>query len=637
MQDTSSVPTGDRPLSAGTPAFHDFPLRDMKLHSIIRPSSQLTALSPMVECTVGTSRATMQPSPAHSWTSPAHSWASAASLDSIISLSNRSPEEEELDDLIYRLCHSLYKVARKKSMQIHRRHNGAAPPCAGENEDVEKGQFSNMRGHQDWCPLLHLFDPRSYYRAMGTASPHIGCLHCGESFRPQSGPDSVSQWLAEELNVTRLAGGNSNHVYRLAHTSFPEKAVLLRVYGDGGASEVIDRARDTKAMRVMSKAGMGPALLHSFHWGRVEEFIDASTTCTTEKLLGSPALLSDIYEGICQMHQLDYTPFLPEAMDADEARASRSMYGSVEDMEPVLREREGYYSTLTQVKALESVCRTSFERACLRLLRLMSPNVVKEHRRSVVDWFVGEVVLVQRELRSRNVPAVLSHNDLNPGNILLPREASDMNASGRTNGATARGANLVERRGYLFIDFEYTDVNYRCFDLGNTLCELDYDYTRGVEAGGRGFVKYLFMFPPAEKAEAWRDLGEEYPRMPELIVEAWRTTTCDGVMDIGTSALLAVRRYYATRDGVSVDDVHLSEAQVVEVLLGMLASHLHWALWSIVMACTQGEASTCDNGAEREFAVGGSGLDYMQYGDCRLHEYIALRSWLADRGFLAHA
>ncbi|KAF8307106.1 putative choline ethanolamine kinase [Trypanosoma cruzi] len=614
-----------------------YPLGDVPLRAVLRRSLEEPPGSPLTTCGAGVVQ-----------TSPTLSWVSAESLDSIISLANRTEEQLELDGLIYRLCHSLYCVAKSKSARMHRRPANDGYASVGDNAS----RFHNMRGHEDWCPLRHLFDPSSYYHSVGKSSnPHVGCRCLEESHGPLDGPAGVSQWLADELDVTRLSGGNSNHVYRLGHASYPGRAVLLRVYGDRGG-EAIDRARDIKAMRLMSSAEMSPAVLHSFHWGRVEEFMDGVYTCTTDMLLASPSLLGDIYEGLCRMHQLDATPFLPENVKGAKfvgRVVTPSM--SVDELAPLMEGAAGYYGSLVREKALESVCPTSFERASFRLLRLLSSHVVEPHRQSLVDWLAGEIMFLRGELLLRGVPVVFSHNDLNPGNILLSRRQvpaafrrsdsltslDDAESTAESTRHVVRrcgGKNLVERRGYLFIDFEYTDANYRCFDLGNTLCELDYDYTRGTEAGGRGFIKFLSVFPPAAKADAWRGLGEEYPRLPELIVDAWRRGDIDGEAgDVGTAALQAVRRYFATSSGAPVSEVSVSEAHLVELLLGMLASHLHWTLWAIVMGCVPDECADCAVDTEA-FALGGSGLDYVCYGECRLREYMALRHWLVSNAFI---
>ncbi|ESL11973.1 hypothetical protein TRSC58_00268 [Trypanosoma rangeli SC58] len=271
------------------------PLGGVPLRAVLRRSLQEPPGSSQISSGPGVVQTPLTPS-----------WVTAESLDSIISLANRTEEELELDSLIYRLCHSLYRVAETMSAKMHRRPVDACYASVGGDTK----RFHNMRSHEDWCPLRHLFDPLSYYRAMGKSSnPHVGCKCLEEVYDPSPGPAGASKWLVDELDVTRLSGGNSNHVYRLAHASYPCKAVLLRVYGDRGG-EVIDRARDIKAMQLMSKAGMSPVVLHSFHWGRVEEFMDGVRTCTTEMLLASPPLLADIYEGLCHMHQLDATPFL---------------------------------------------------------------------------------------------------------------------------------------------------------------------------------------------------------------------------------------------------------------------------------------------------------------------------------------
>jgi len=54
-------------------------------------------------------------------------------------------------------------------------------------------------------------------------------------------------------------------------------------------------------------------------------------------------------------------------------------------------------------------------------------------------------------------PLVLSHNDLNQGNVLVEKNGDKISAE--------------------FIDYEYGGMNYRGFDLGNYYCEHFLDYT----------------------------------------------------------------------------------------------------------------------------------------------------------------
>lgn len=77
----------------------------------------------------------------------------------------------------------------------------------------------------------------------------------------------------------------------------------------------------------------------------------------------------------------------------------------------------------------------------------------------------------------------------------------------------------------------------------------------------------------------------------------------------------------------------LTRDQLTEVFLGMLASHLTWALWSFVLGCNP-DSCTNNTDTDDNFAKGSSGLDYIQYGNCRLREYFLLKDWLNNNSLV---
>lgn len=660
--------------------------------------------------------------------SPALSLASEDSLDSILtasasgsvseiaSLIDGGDVDEELDtnQLIYRLCRSLYRRARQKT-EGHQNSRSRAVAVDGRSE-------FNMSRVTDWMPLLHLFDPKSFYAyrdgrtslsgQVPAAVVAPGGSRAGESpFGPQRSavtPREASASMMDELQVEKLSGGNSNHVYRLGHHHFPDKIILLRVYG-GGADEAIDRYRDGAAMKEMSAAKLAPAVLHSFKWGRVEEFMEDVATGTTDMLIDSPILVEEVYTVLHEMHQLPADAFFPQS--ANKARFKRNAV-----LFPVLHEtyagpdeylerngerlmrtvgaadseyeaREPYYRSEAEVKVMEEICPTAFERASLRFLRLTSPFVRDGCRGDFVRFMTGEVAGVRGYLRRLAVPVVFAHNDLNPANILfswrkVPKKfrptaavssreeddraddndevtsvVSDRSSaiSRRFLSRKGRHRNLVELKGIVFIDFEYADANYRAIDLGNTIYELDYDYTRGMGPGEPGFIKYLHTFPPSGLEVQWADKPEHYPRLPELIYMAWRqqqqeegkgegegsAARCQS-LGIGSTCLRALSRYFrlcacAGANGSSAAAVaagfSISREELVEVFLGMLATQLHWALWSFTFACNR-DTLTNQTVNDDTFAKGSSGLDYLRYGDCRLKEYLSLKAWMAEHDMI---
>ncbi|KPI82802.1 putative Choline/ethanolamine kinase [Leptomonas seymouri] len=589
-------------------------------------------------------------------------------------------ESAETRDLVYKLCRSLYKKALQKTQgSRQQRHRPVA---------VDAKHEKNMSHVGDWMPLLHLFDPQAFFagRAAAPAQPGGGAaVERPLSMNVAANAREASQLLLGELDVEKLSGGNSNHVYRLVHPDFPDKMILLRVYGSGD-SEAIDRVRDVMAMKAMSEAKLSPAVLHSFKWGRVEEFMDNVATCSTDMLLSSPTLLSEVWCLVHEMHSLPYAAFLPENVNNAKIRSvlrldpEEPRYGTPEEYCMAFAERlkkvvltkktnNNYYADDTSNKLMEDLCPSSFERTCMRFLRLTSHLIKESHRASFESFINAEVMLLRELLLKRSVPLVFSHNDLNPGNILLswrkvpaalrsPAKGltadddddevtpvtSDQSSAFSRKFLTKRGhlRNLVDMKGIIFIDFEYSDVNYRCFDLGNTICELDYDYTRGTGEGEPGFIKYLYVFPPKEYEDKWKGLPMTYPRAQELIYDTWqqsngapeaRMREADARPHLGHICLQALQMYFnagaaAAESGAATPPVTIE--QLTEVFLGMLCSHLSWSLWSFVMCANPDE---CTNNADDGdlFAKGSSGLDYIYYGNCRMQEYLALKKWMQKK------
>lgn len=596
-------------------------------------------------------------------------------------VSSPAVEDVETYNLIYKLCRSLFKkaVQRTQGRTGKPRHQEVAV-----NTKTEK----NMARMSAWMPLLHLFEPKTFFAVQGQTALHSSGATLALETGIVNNPREASQLFLDELYVEKLSGGNSNHVYRLAHPSFPDKPVLLRVYGNN-KSDAIDRYRDVMAQKLMSNAELSPAVLHTFHWGRVEEFMADVATCSTDMLLQSPTLLPEIYAILRKMHNLPHESFLPENVNGQKYAAlldlrNGEQYRNPEEYCDLYTERMAcvlsaskneYFRTGTEDKLLEELCPSSFERTALRFLRLSSNLIKAQFRESFVSFICGEVAQLRLLLVGRGAPITLSHNDLNPGNILLAQRKVPRELRETTDGCSVseeddtvypsvassqstflsrkfvskngEAKNLVDTKGITFIDFEYCDANYRCYDIGNTICELDYDYTRGNGEGEPGFIKYLYTFPPSEYEEEWKDLPATYPRLPELIFRSWQQSQEAGKATggggaspehakytIGSTCLRALHTYYFPSSSKIDADV-ACEAQLtldhfIEVFIGMLSSHLSWSLWSFVLGCNPDE---CTNNTEDgdAFAKGSSGLDYVYYGNCRLKEYLALKHWMQER------
>eukprot|EP00796_Vickermania_ingenoplastis_P005514 gene5514-3976_t len=421
--------------------------------------------------------------------------------------------------------------------------------------------------------------------------------------------------LMEVIQIQKLELGNSNYVFRVFHSSLQDGNVLLRIYGTSNGA--IDRERDILGMECMESTGFSPAILHIFEWGRVEQFLTDSITSTTAMLSSSPTLLKKTYSVMQSMHNCNFTHMLPQTLNKfmlSKSDISNDMapetymktYGdAIVEALKISSEVNPYFQTGLEMKVLEDICPTAFERASLRFLRLLDSVTSEKYKIEFQGYILRELRWMHSELKERRIPVVFSHNDLCPGNIL----------------STSNNCDGIDR--VFFVDFEYSDINYRCYDLANSFCELDYSYGRESPSG---FVKPLFH-KSAQKREDWANKPMEYPRLPILIHECWKQT-CISESLLPSLCVNAIKEYFLSDSSQELELCHIQE-----VFLGMLASHIHWALWSFVMATT-GQPGTDEHDCD-SYSVGSGGLDYMAYGKCRLLEYAELKKWMLQMGLLS--
>lgn len=464
----------------------------------------------------------------------------------------------------------------------------------------------------DWEFVFRSVDPETY--ALVCSNAEAQEQRKDEGFQGDFVPLDAALLVMNQIDISKIESGNSNHVFHLSHPSIHNGNILLRVYGN--CSGAIDRDREILAMKSMGATGLSPQILSIFKWGRIEEYVSDALTCTTELLTNSPTLLKVVYGLLKKMHGLSYKELLPQSLNnyvpADHnipSDISPWKYFEVykEFMSKLLDESEDlhdYYKLGKEVKIMEDSCPTCLERACLRFLRMLEGVTLDEHKEMFQNFFLDEILWLHHQLKNLQLPIVFSHNDLNPGNILI-REEND-----------SQGAQVQK---LFFLDFEYSDCNYRAYDLGNGFCELDYSYEPDSQMG---FVKPLF-----HNAGVGDGKPMEYPRLPTSIYECWKQNTAAAQDSIQWKCLEAIRNYFYGDGEGKIDESHLRE-----VFLGMLSSHMLYVLWSFVMATTSSSAGSSE---AQPFSVGSAGLDYIAYGQCRLHEYLQLKKWMFEVHLIA--
>ncbi len=354
-----------------------------------------------------------------------------------------------------------------------------------------------------------------------------------------------------------LAGGNSNSVFliRSVDNSARFPPVVYREYGPVG--DIVCREREMRVSKIVAENGMAPNIHFSFNDGRVEQFLDDASCATAEQLLDPEScLLGHVFRAVHNLHKIDWTAVTGGGLHLPHHN------------EPSIH------------RVLQKLLR------CIEKLFVANPH--RSAKDLVAEW-TKEVAWLTAASSER--PAlVTSHNDLNPGNILY-----------------RVGPNNAIDELYL-IDFEYSDVNLPCFDIGNILCELELNYSRGVH----GFAQ------PLRERRASR--GAENPSIPVLAAIIRTLTAGDDLLDseessVGQHILRALTQYDERSSA--------SAAFLRDIYFGMLCSHMMWGLWAVVVAL-QGRKS------EDALNTGASGLQYDAYGHSRLSEYSVLKDWMME-------
>ncbi|XP_071453508.1 ethanolamine kinase 1 [Hetaerina americana] len=237
-------------------------------------------------------------------------------------------------------------------------------------------------------------------------------------------------WKKENIEFKIFTDGITNKLVGCKNGAEAGEMVLVRVYGQK-TDLLIDRAAETRNMKVMHKAGYAPRLYATFENGLVYEFVPGITlTVETVRL---PSIFTLVARMLAQMHCLDL-------MSSENNGWSDSIPGK-EQNEPILWKKASSFTELAPSSFESPEKQARYEKL------VPSKQILKK------EWS-----LLQKELQDIGSPVVFCHNDLLLGNVIY-----------NNNQVT-------------FIDYEYADYNYQAFDIGNHFNEFagveDVDYKR---------------------------------------------------------------------------------------------------------------------------------------------------------------
>jgi choline/ethanolamine kinase len=376
--------------------------------------------------------------------------------------------------------------------------------------------------------------------------------------------------------VSVVSGGLTNALYkvtlkpRVMSTHGCPRAVLVRFYGQG--TEFMDRSLEERVVQRLGSLQLGPEIFGIRSGvGRVEQFL-AGSRCLDTAELRDAGIAQSIGAELGRLHRTDMSELCSDApASAYTAKALRQWLAQLRTMD----------AAAVQLPADVSAADRAAFHARLRAFDFDALSV--------------EIEEVCAELHSGAAgPLVFSHNDLQEGNVMLRRRSSSALSSSSSQHhrvqqqqqQTQQQQQQQQHPVINFIDFEYAGYNHRGFDLGNHFCEYALNYNEGSPP--------YFAFTPS----GWPSVDEQNRFLAAYVRGNNTSNTSNKAVAAGATSA-------ATAD---IDPDLLAQLRR-EAFVGAKASHLLWALWSVIMGTS---------GSTIKFG-------YLQYGLRRYDSYLDLK------------
>lgn len=323
----------------------------------------------------------------------------------------------------------------------------------------------------------------------------------------------------EDFLLQRMRGGMSNMLFLC---SLPEgypplhgepKKVLMRIYFNPVSDTHL--VAESVIFTLLSERHLGPKLYGIFNGGRLEEYIPSRPLSCGE--IAVPSFTNKIAKRVAQIHRLEV---------------------------PIWK--EPVYLCDAIKRWLNQLIELSDETRSYDL-----PSTYADCAPSSINFkrLFDELNFLRRCLSKTRSLVVFCHNDLQEGNILLPKAGSgnvrlmsvteDIISNHNLKAFNPSNPHLV------LIDFEYASYNYRGFDFANHFVEYTIDYD---VAQPPYFKIYEDRFPPA------------------------------------SHQLEFFRSYIGELDDITPIEKHdtLAEIMVKETEPFVPVSHLFWGIWSLL-------------------------------------------------------
>ncbi|XP_025992286.1 ethanolamine kinase 1 isoform X2 [Solenopsis invicta] len=218
-------------------------------------------------------------------------------------------------------------------------------------------------------------------------------------------------WPLQHLHFKVFTDGRTNKLIGVWHSEHYTDMVLIRIYGNN-SDLLIDRKSEIKNIRILNKAGYTHCIYATFNNGFAYEFLEGETLTT--ETVRNPKVYPLIAKRMAEMHNLDSeNEFIPK--------------------EAFIWEKTKKFMEIMPKRFSDSLKQAKFE-------MLIPSYAILEKEYQILKSTLSRV----------NNPIVFAHNDLLLGNILYNQKQSRV----------------------VFIDYEYTALNYQAFDIANHFAEF---------------------------------------------------------------------------------------------------------------------------------------------------------------------
>ncbi|TID30234.1 hypothetical protein CANINC_001241 [Pichia inconspicua] len=377
--------------------------------------------------------------------------------------------------------------------------------------------------------------------------------------------DIFSHWKSpKDIKVKKLTGGITNMLLECTYTTHHDEieTVLVRTYGNG-TDLIIDRDREFVSHLVLHSLNLAPAIHARFGNGLVYGFISGRSLEFLE--LSDDKLYPLIASKLACLHKLASIDIIDESL----FKLKQKFYSQSLNDQDIWSVLLDWTEKLPELDSMLELCQSNKD-ICQNYNPQSTLKSILFHE---VNW-------LKEELGKASV-AVISHNDLLSGNIIVPE---DLNTD---NWDSLKSSQL---NPISFIDYEYMMPAPRAFDIANHFMEW-----QGFDCD-KGRIPQFIYNPDTHNYE-----NETVFNWCQYYLSAFHSSNPD------------INPYYPDNE----DSIKRIDSKLVQHLVNEIAYHygmpgLYWGIWAGI----QSKISLID-------------FDYANYSCERLIEY-----WNWKRTFL---